>query len=64
MRADIAAVYRGAPDLYADGPDGEAARRDAAKKIAALGNAENESFGIELGYAYATSPAICTSRAP
>ena len=38
-------------------PDGDAARRDAAKKIAALGNAENESFGIELGYAYAASPA-------
>ena len=60
VRADIAAVYRGAPDLYADGPDGKAARRDAAKKIAALGNAENESFGIELGYAYAASPAICS----
>ena len=25
-----------------------------------MGNAENESFGIELGYAYVDSPVICS----
>jgi hypothetical protein len=34
------------------------ARRDAGRRIAALGNAENESYGIEYGYAYCDSPAI------
>ncbi len=33
---------------------------DMAAKIAAIGNAENESLGIELGYSYAGSPIICT----
>src|SRR5262249_60913861 len=41
------------------GPAGAAARTDAGKRIAALGNAENESFGIELGYAYPDSPIVC-----
>jgi hypothetical protein len=30
-----------------------------AARIAALGNAENESYGIELGYAYPRSPIVC-----
>jgi hypothetical protein len=46
-------------DLAAPGPAGEAARAEAGKRIAALGNAENESFGIELGYAYPDSPIVC-----
>src|SRR5215813_7646539 len=50
VRGEIAALYRA--DLMAAGPTGEAARAEAARRIAALGNAENESFGIELGYAY------------
>ena len=35
------------------------ARFEAGRRIAAIGNAENESFGIELGYAYPASPVIC-----
>lgn len=50
-------------DLYANaslgGPDGADARTEVGQKIAAIGNAENESFGIELGYAYQSSSIIC-----
>ena len=58
VRAEIAALYH--PDLIASGPLGEAARDQAGRRIGAIGNAENESFGIELGYAYANSPIICS----
>jgi 2-polyprenyl-6-methoxyphenol hydroxylase-like FAD-dependent oxidoreductase len=34
-------------------------RIEAGKRIAALGNAENESWGIEHGFRYAESPVIC-----
>ncbi len=47
-RARIAQVYRDTPEDLA----GMAAR------IAAIGNAENESAGIELGYNYAGSPLV------
>ncbi len=40
--------------LYASEPD-------PAAGIAALGNAENESWGIELGYHYAGSPIVAVS---
>src|SRR5579859_1472539 len=58
VRAEIGALYH--PDLAAPGSRGEAARAQAGLRIAALGNAENESFGIELGYAYSHSPIICS----
>jgi 2-polyprenyl-6-methoxyphenol hydroxylase-like FAD-dependent oxidoreductase len=57
VRAEIATLYRG--DLTAPGPEGDAARLEAGRRIAAIGNAENESFGIELGYAYSGSSVIC-----
>jgi 2-polyprenyl-6-methoxyphenol hydroxylase-like FAD-dependent oxidoreductase len=58
-RAAIAEVYREAGDLSAPTPDGDAARAAAGRRIATIGNAENESYGIELGYAYADSEVIC-----
>ena len=58
VRAEIAALYH--PDLAAPGSHGEAARAEAGLRIAAIGNAENESFGIEFGYAYSHSPIICS----
>jgi 2-polyprenyl-6-methoxyphenol hydroxylase-like FAD-dependent oxidoreductase len=61
VRRDIAAVYR--DGLVAPGPNGNTARRDTGRRIAALGNAENESYGIEYGYAYRDSPAICSDPA-
>ena len=60
VRGEIAAVYHG---LTAPGPDGDTARREAGQRIAALGNAENESYGIEYGYAYGDSPVICSEPA-
>jgi 2-polyprenyl-6-methoxyphenol hydroxylase-like FAD-dependent oxidoreductase len=57
VRGAIAQVLR--QDLTAPGPAGDAARAEAGQQIAAHGNAENESFGIELGYAYPDSPIVC-----
>jgi len=57
VRARIAKVY--GPELAASGPAGDAARAKAGRAIAAIGNAENESYGIELGYVYHHSPVIC-----
>ena len=57
MRGAIAQVLR--QDLTAPGAAGDAVRAEAGKQIAALGNAENESFGIELGYVYHQSPVVC-----
>jgi 2-polyprenyl-6-methoxyphenol hydroxylase-like FAD-dependent oxidoreductase len=59
-RRDIAAVYHGR--LTEPGPDGEMARAEAGRRIASFGNAENESYGIEYGYAYDESPVICAER--
>ena len=57
-RLEIRKVYDTLP-VFADGPDGEAARAKAGAAIAAIGNAENESLGVELGYAYPGSPIVC-----
>ena len=57
-RAEIAAVYRAAGDLTA--PAGDERRAATGRRIAAIGNAENESFGIELGYAYPESEVVCS----
>jgi 2-polyprenyl-6-methoxyphenol hydroxylase-like FAD-dependent oxidoreductase len=56
-RAAIAAVYREAGDLTT--PSADTARGTAGLRIGAIGNAENESYGIELGYAYADSEVTC-----
>lgn len=62
VRIQIAQAYAAA---LVDGPldafdDAGAERRSVlAARIAALGNAENESWGIELGYAYAGSAIVC-----
>ncbi len=57
VRGAIADILRA--DLDAPGAAGDRARREAGARIAALGNAENESFGIEFGYAYLNSSIIC-----
>lgn len=56
VRVEIGKLYQ-AP-LEAEGQQGEDARAHASARIRALGNAENESFGIELGYVYGNSPII------
>lgn len=56
VRLDIAESYRQA---YEGGLPLDAARRAAlGAKIAAHGNVENESFGIEFGYIYDRSPIV------
>jgi 2-polyprenyl-6-methoxyphenol hydroxylase-like FAD-dependent oxidoreductase len=57
VRGAIADILRA--DLDAPGDAGDRSRREAGERIAKLGNAENESYGIELGYAYLDSPIIC-----
>jgi 2-polyprenyl-6-methoxyphenol hydroxylase-like FAD-dependent oxidoreductase len=39
--------------------DTDTARAKLAERIEAIGNAENESLGIELGYRYDDSPIVC-----
>ncbi|MFD2577519.1 FAD-dependent monooxygenase [Novosphingobium colocasiae] len=42
-----------------DAPEAATRRAELGKVIADLGNAENESWGIEHGYRYGCSPVIC-----
>jgi hypothetical protein len=58
VRVAIGSLYNS--ELEIAGPDGELARSRAADKIKSLGNAENESYGTELGYRYNDSPIICS----
>jgi hypothetical protein len=60
VRVAIAQAYAEAGNSL-DESSFEADRRRTAlaARIAALGNAENESYGIELGYAYPRSPIVC-----
>lgn len=58
VRIQISELYAQAGDLLEAGPAGDARRADLAGRIAALGNAENESWGVEYGYRYDHSPVI------
>lgn len=57
VRAEIGRLYT--PDLFAAGAAGDATRRRVSAEIAAIGNLENESFGIEFGYGYPISDIVC-----
>ncbi|MBT3991473.1 MAG: FAD-monooxygenase [Rhodospirillaceae bacterium] len=46
-------------DIEKDGPEGDNLRAELATKISEIGNAENESLGVELGYSYAGSSIVC-----
>jgi 2-polyprenyl-6-methoxyphenol hydroxylase-like FAD-dependent oxidoreductase len=56
VRMEIGKVYESLSGVSYE--HGAAVHAEAAAKIAALGNAENESYGIEMGYCYAESPII------
>lgn len=58
VRLAIGEVYADLALEEADGVFNVQARAHAAKRIEALGNAENESWGVEHGYRYADSPLI------
>jgi 2-polyprenyl-6-methoxyphenol hydroxylase-like FAD-dependent oxidoreductase len=61
VRMAIAQAYADAGNaIYEPSADPDGRRAALAARIAALGNAENESYGIELGYSYAQSPIVCT----
>ena len=61
VRRQIAGLYRQA-SVYGDGAPSEAALDRLGLEIAGIGNAENESGGIELGYCYAGSAVIDTDH--
>jgi hypothetical protein len=55
------------PSMHSEQWLGERTRRWIGREISDLGNLENEALGIELGYRYDSSPAIChepNGRAP
>jgi 2-polyprenyl-6-methoxyphenol hydroxylase-like FAD-dependent oxidoreductase len=56
VRVRIAELYT--PELFAQGEASQQARQLASQLISAIGNAENESEGIEWGYAYTNSPIV------
>ncbi len=45
--------------IHRNNANGERARKKVGQYITQQGNLENEAWGIELGYRYATSPIIC-----
>lgn len=57
VRNELARAYD--PVMHEDSVDGMKARQRYGRLILELGNAENESLGIELGYRYYKSPIIC-----
>jgi 2-polyprenyl-6-methoxyphenol hydroxylase-like FAD-dependent oxidoreductase len=58
VRLAIAERYRNA---FGNGPSiSDARRTELSAEIAALGNAENESMGIEFGYVYDGSPIVAS----
>ncbi len=66
IRVKIGGLYA-EPHLQANDPSGTKARVTVGREIERIGNAENESYGIELGYAYDRSEIVCNSeniRAP
>jgi hypothetical protein len=64
VRMQFGQLYAEAGNLDGDGPEADAKRAEVARKIAALGNAENESWGVELGYRYDQSSVICHEPNP
>ena len=60
VRVAIAQAYADAGNgIYELSAESDSRRAALGARIAALGNAENESYGIELGYAYPRSPIVC-----
>lgn len=64
VRLAIGEIYAAAGDLFSDGPDADAKRAEVGRAIAAQGNAENESWGVEYGYRYDQSPVISHEANP
>jgi hypothetical protein len=58
VRIKVGECYKAALDE--DGSSSDARRAELSARIAGLGNAENESFGIEFGYVYDRSPIVAS----
>lgn len=56
IRVEIARLY--GTDIRSKDAEGDQARAHAAAEIARIGNAENESVGIEMGFRYLGSPIL------
>jgi 2-polyprenyl-6-methoxyphenol hydroxylase-like FAD-dependent oxidoreductase len=59
VRMQIGQLYAEAGDITGTTAESHHNRSKLAAQIADIGNAENESWGVELGYRYDTSPVIC-----
>lgn len=62
VRQQISMIYAEAGEL--EGADSATAREQVAAAIADLGNAENESWGVEFGYRYDDSPIVIHDGKP
>lgn len=67
VRTKIAEAFMGAIQeghLEQEGPEGDERRIELGARIKELGNAENESWGIEHGYCYYGSAAVAQEDTP
>lgn len=55
VRMQMMQIYAEAGDLSGDSMEAQAKRREVGRKIADVGNAENEGWGTEYGYCYTDS---------
>lgn len=58
VRQQISMMYAEAGDLEEEGAEGDRRRAELSQKIEQIGNAENESWGVEFGYRYDGSQVI------
>jgi 2-polyprenyl-6-methoxyphenol hydroxylase-like FAD-dependent oxidoreductase len=64
VRFAFAQLYQTMGDVRGEGADAEARRADASRRVAALGNAENEAWGTEHGYCYESTVVATEAGAP
>ena len=64
VRMKFGELYAESGDLDGVGLESDSKRAAVGEKIKALGNAENESWGVELGYRYDDSPIIFAESNP
>ena len=64
VRIEMSELYANAGDVDSDTPEAEANRTKLGEQIKALGNAENESWGVELGYRYDSGIIFNEANAP
>lgn len=63
VRQQFTEAYMQAGDIHSESDEAASNRKALAARVQELGNAENESWGVELGYCY-QSPAILSDNEP